>query len=100
MTRSEGLDDQTSPDWPGRLTVVQEWLPTATRAALEQFALTQFNRAEIGWLATILANTDAELIAQRDASYAICEALDWTAESMRPSHAELVQRRAVVAVPQ
>ena len=34
------------------------------------------------------------LTAQREASYAISEALDWT--SARPSHAELVRRRSVI----
>lgn len=39
------------------------------------------------------------LIAQREASYAISAAVDWTAQSRRPSHAELERRRAVVVVP-
>jgi len=37
------------------------------------------------------------LIAQREASHAISAAVDWSAASRRPSHAELEQRRAVVA---
>jgi len=37
------------------------------------------------------------LTAQREASYAISEALDWTAQSRRPSYAELLRRRSVIA---
>lgn len=36
----------------------------------------------------------------REASYEISAALDWAAESRRPSHAELERRRAEVVVPQ
>ena len=39
------------------------------------------------------------LTAQREASHAISAGLDWAAESRRPSHAELVKRRAVVVMP-
>jgi hypothetical protein len=39
------------------------------------------------------------LVAQREASHAVSAAVDWRAASQRPSHAELVARRAVVAVP-
>ena len=39
------------------------------------------------------------LTAQREASHAISEVVDWTAQSRRPSHAELVRRRGVVVVP-
>jgi len=35
------------------------------------------------------------LIAQREASHAISAAVDWSAASRRPSHAELERRRAV-----
>ncbi len=37
------------------------------------------------------------LTLQREASYAVSEALDWSAQSRRPSHAELVRRRSVIA---
>jgi len=37
------------------------------------------------------------LTAQREASHAVSAALDWTAASRRPSHAELVRRRSVIA---
>jgi len=37
------------------------------------------------------------LTRQREASYAVCEAEDWTAASKRPSYAELTRRWAVVA---
>jgi hypothetical protein len=40
---------------------------------------------------------DAPGDALRQASHAISAAVDWTAASRRPSHAELVRRRAVVA---
>ncbi len=36
------------------------------------------------------------LTAQREASHAVSAALDWTAASRRPSHAELVRRRSVI----
>jgi hypothetical protein len=39
------------------------------------------------------------LVAQREASHAVSGAVDWSAVSRRPSHAELVKRRAVVGVP-
>lgn len=41
----------------------------------------------------------AFLVAQREASHAVSAAVDWSAASRRPSHAELVERRAVVKVP-
>jgi len=41
---------------------------------------------------------DAPGNALRQASHAISGAVDWTAASRRPSHAELVRRRAVVGV--
>ena len=37
------------------------------------------------------------LTAQREASYAVSAALDWSAQSRHPSHAELVRRRSGVA---
>jgi hypothetical protein len=37
------------------------------------------------------------LTAQREASYAVSAALDWSAQSRHPSHAELVRLRSVVA---
>jgi len=37
------------------------------------------------------------LTAQREASYAVCEAENWTKQAARPSHAQLVQRRSVIA---
>ncbi len=36
------------------------------------------------------------LTRQRESSHAVCEAVDWTAVSRQPSHADLVQRRSVV----
>ena len=40
------------------------------------------------------------LVAQREASHEISKAVDWSAQSRRPSHSELVERRSVVVVPQ
>ncbi len=37
------------------------------------------------------------LTSQREASHAVAAALDWTAASRQPSHAELVRRRSVIA---
>ena len=42
---------------------------------------------------------DARLTALREASHAISAAVDWSAASRRPSHAELERRRAVVVMP-
>ncbi len=64
--------------------------------------------------AALLAHTDAatftSLVLARDrreapgnalrqASHAISAAVDWTAASKRPSHAELTRRRSVVVMP-
>lgn len=43
---------------------------------------------------------DAPGNALRQASHAISAAVDWSAASRRPSHAELDRRRAVVVMPQ
>jgi len=56
-------------------------------------------RAEWAWTDRARLDEEARLIAQREASHAISGALDWTAQSRRPSYAELRRRRAVVVVP-
>jgi len=85
-----------------------EWVAAdaATRsAAAFVFALRYLDAAAMGSLVgardrRVASESQREfLIAQREASHAISEAVDWTAQSRRPSHAELVRRRAVVVVP-
>jgi len=56
-------------------------------------------RAEWAWTDRARLDEEARLTAQREASHAISAALDWTAASRRPSHAELERRRAVVVMP-
>jgi len=61
------------------------------------FALRHFDRAES---AEFLISEQLERdrrIAERMASVEISQALDWSAQSRRPSQAELVRRRAVIA---
>jgi hypothetical protein len=84
-------------DWTGRRDFVAAWLPHATREAVEAFALRHFDRGESAAFLVAEQIERDELKAQREASYAVCEAEDWTAASRRPSHAQLVARRSVVA---
>jgi len=56
-------------------------------------------RAEWVWTDRARQDEEARLTAQREASHAISGALDWTAASRRPSHAELERRRAEVVMP-
>lgn len=86
----------SEPDYGARQAAVVAWLPVAPRAALERFALREFDRAEVGQLVVAMSLRDAELLAQREASYAISEAVDWADVATAPSHAELVRRRQVV----
>jgi len=50
------------------------------------------------WASVDKARTADEerLTAQRMASYAVCEAVDWTKQARRPSYAELTRHRSVV----
>jgi len=73
------------------------WLPTATRPELEARAMREFDRAESASWCIAEERRRAELLAQRQASYAVSEALDWSAQSRRPSHTELERHRAVIA---
>jgi len=83
-------------EWAERRNSVVAWLPHATRDAVEAFALRHFDRAESAAYLIVEQIERDRLLAQREASYAICEAEDWTAASRRPSYAELVRRRSVV----
>lgn len=73
------------------------WLPTAGRPELEARAMREFDRAESAAFLIAEEHRRAELLAQRQASYGVSAALDWSAQSRRPSHAELARRRAVIA---
>jgi hypothetical protein len=88
---------EPSAYWGGRRAEVLAWLPCAPRGKLEAFALENFDRAEVAaWRIDDEAER-AYLLAQREASYAISAALDWSAQSRRPSFAELQRRRGVPA---
>jgi hypothetical protein len=84
-------------EWAVRRNAVVAWLPHATREAVEAFALRHFDRAESAEFCIGEEHRRADCAAQRQASWAIADALDWTAQSSRPSHFELVQRRSEVA---
>lgn len=90
------MSEVTENYWQARRDAVTAWLPHATREAVEAFALREFDRAES---AAFLIAEQAErerLLALREASLAVSDALDWTEQSRRPSYAELVRRRSVV----
>ncbi len=82
--------------WQDRANEVAAWLPTATREAVEAFAWRHFQRAESAAYLIAEGHRRDALEVQREASYAVSAALDWTAVSRRPSHAELQRRRSVV----
>jgi len=84
-------------EWTERRNSVVAWLPHATREAVEAFALRHFDRAESAEFCIGEEHRRADCAAQREASYAVCEAEDWTKQAARPSHAQLVQRRSVIA---
>ncbi len=85
------------PDWNVRREAARAWVEQADRPSLEAWALRQHDRADCGWLAVLLANYDEQMVAHRQASWAIADCLDWTAQSRRPSFAELQRRRGVVS---
>jgi len=92
-------DSTASPElseWADRRNAVLEWLPHATREAVEAFALRHFDRAESAAFLIAEQIERDRLLAQREASYAVSAAIDWSAQSRQPSHAELVRRRSVV----
>ncbi len=77
---------------------VVAWLPHATREAVEAFALRHFDRAESAAFLIAEQIERDQRIAERMASIEISQALDWSAQSRRPSHDELVRRRSAVIV--
>jgi hypothetical protein len=90
------MSENTENCWTDRANEVAVWLPTASREALMRFGWRHFQRAEsAAYLIAEQAERD-RLLALREASYAVSAALDWSAQSRQPSHAELVQRRSVV----
>jgi len=92
-------DSTASPElseWAERRNSVVAWLPHATREAVEAFAWRHFQRAESAAFLVAEQIERDRLKAQREASWAVSEALDWSAQSRQPSHAELVRRRSVV----
>ncbi len=109
-----GQSDVDVPDWPphrdwsGERAAIVDALALAVgpRAGASPFArllvhlLALHDRcARAEWVCWDRARLDEEarLTALREASYAISAAVDWSAASRRPSHAELERRRAVVA---
>jgi len=90
------MSEDAENHWKGRRDSVAAWLPHATRQAVEAFAMRHFDRAESAAFLIAEQHRRDALTAQRMASYAVCEAEDWTAASKRPSFAELTRRRAVV----
>ncbi len=83
--------------WQDRANEVAAWLPTATREAVEAFAWRHFQRAESAAYLIAEGHRRDALEVQREASYAVSAAIDWTAASRRPSHSQLQRRRSVVA---
>ncbi len=83
-------------EWAVRRNSVVAWLPHTTREAVEAFALRHFDRAESAEFCIGEEHRRADCAAQREASYAVCEAEDWTKQAVRPSHAQLVRRRSVI----
>jgi len=86
----------SEPDWQARRDAVAAWLPHASREAVEVFALRHFDRAESAAFCIAEEHRRDRLKAQREASWAVCEAVDWTKQAGRPSRSELTRRRAVV----
>jgi len=76
-----------------------EWVAATDpvkRASAFAALLAYLDAAAFGSLVAARDRRDAPGNALREASHAISAAVDWTAQSRRPSHAELVRRRAVV----
>jgi hypothetical protein len=81
--------------WQDRRAKFVTWMGTASRADLEGACLQHFDRAEVSEWCAADEHHRADMLAQRQASYAISDALDWGAQSRRPSFAELQRRRGV-----
>jgi len=90
------MSEDTENYWQARRDAVTAWLPHATREAVEAFALREFDRAESAAFLIAEQIERDRLKTQREASLAVSAAIDWSAQSRQPSHAELVQRRSVV----
>jgi len=90
-------ESTSSADWSARAAYVAAWLPTASREAVEAFAWRHYQRAESAAWCIAEQHRRDDLTAERMASIEISQALDWSAQSRRPSHDELVRRRSVVA---
>jgi hypothetical protein len=87
----------TIDDYVARANAVAAWLPSAPHGELMAFAWRHFQRAEsAAWCIADGHRRDA-LTSQREASYAVSGAVDWTAQSRRPSFATLQRRRGVSA---
>jgi len=91
------MSEDTENYWTDRANEVAVWLPTASREALMRFGWRHFQRAESAAWCIAEEHHRADCAAQRQASHAIADALDWSAQSRQPSHDELVRRRSVVA---
>jgi len=91
------MSEDTENYWTDRREHFMQWLPCASRPELEARALREFDRAESAAFCIGNERRGAELLAQRMASYAVCEAEDWNRQSMVPSFAELQRRRGEVA---
>jgi len=90
-------DSTSLSEWAERRNSVVAWLPHATREAVEAFALRHFDRAESAAFCIGEEHRRADCAAQRQASWAIADALDWSAESKHPTFADLERRREVIA---
>lgn len=90
------MSEDTENYWQARRDAVTAWLPHATREAVEAFALREFDRADSAAFLIAEQIERDRLKAQREASLAVSAAIDWSAQSRRPSWSELVQRRAVI----
>lgn len=91
--RSAGpLPQLGSPEW-----VAAE--PRARYAAAFAELLRYLEAATLRCLVSARDRREAPYKAQREASYAVAAALDWSEQSHRPTHAELVRRRTVVTTP-
>ncbi len=90
------MSEDIASYWTDRREHFMQWLPCASRPELEARALREFDRAESAAFCIAEGHRRDALQAQREASYAVSAALDWTAVSRRPSHSQLQRRRSVV----
>ena len=83
--------------WAARRAAVVKWLPNASREELEAFALRHHDRAESAAWCIAEEYDRADCAAQRQASHAIADSLDWSLVARRPSFAAIQRRRRGVA---